>query len=117
MDFGEAARAAAETAGAIKSYRFNDAANAVYRFVWSVFCDWHLELAKPLLQGEGEAAVKAETQATIAHVLDMIYALLHPFMPFVTEELWAIMGQVGRSARARWRSDPGAGTGWKSTRR
>ncbi len=92
---GEAARAAAETAGAIESYRFNDAANAVYRFIWSVFCDWHLELAKPLLQGEGEAAVKAETQATIAHVLDMIYALLHPFMPFVTEELWAIMGQVG----------------------
>jgi valyl-tRNA synthetase len=92
---GEAARAAAETAGAIESYRFNDAANAVYRFIWSVFCDWHLELAKPLLQGEGEAAVKAETQATIAHVLDMIYALLHPFMPFVTEELWAIKGQVG----------------------
>ncbi len=92
---GEAARAAAETAGAIESYRFNDAANAVYRFVWSVFCDWHLELAKPVLQGETDAAAKAETQATIAYVLDAIYALLHPFMPFLSEELWAIKGERG----------------------
>ncbi len=94
---GEAAKAAAETAGAIESYRFNDAANAVYRFVWSVFCDWHLELAKPVLQGGGDASAKAETQATIAHVLDAIYALLHPFMPFLTEELWAIKGEAGPS--------------------
>jgi valyl-tRNA synthetase len=92
---GEAANAAAETAGAIESYRFNDAASAVYRFVWSVFCDWHLELAKPVLQGEAEGAAKAETQATIAHVLDTIYALMHPFMPFLTEELWAIKGEAG----------------------
>ena len=92
---GETAKAAAETAGAIESYRFNDAASAVYRFVWSVFCDWHLELAKPVLQGEADGAAKAETQATIAHVLDTIYALLHPFMPFLTEELWAIKGEAG----------------------
>ena len=92
---GEAAKAAAETAGAIKSYRFNDAANAAYRFVWSVFCDWHLELAKPVLQGGADPAGKAETQATIARVLDMIYAMLHPFMPFLTEELWAIKGAEG----------------------
>ncbi|HLX99184.1 MAG TPA: class I tRNA ligase family protein, partial [Roseiarcus sp.] len=92
---GEAASAAAETAGAIESYRFNDAANAVYRFVWSVFCDWHLELAKPLLQGGGDAEAKAETQATIAHVLEMIAAILHPFMPFLTEELWRITGEAG----------------------
>jgi valyl-tRNA synthetase len=96
---GEADRAAAETAGAIEAYRFNDAANAVYRFVWSIFCDWHLELAKPVLQGEAEGernlAAKAETQATIAHVLDIIYALLHPFMPFLTEELWRIKGEAG----------------------
>ncbi len=92
---GEAAKAAAETAGAIEAYRFNDAANAVYRFVWSVFCDWHLELAKPVLQGDAEPAAKIETQATIAHVLDTIYALLHPFMPFLTEELWAIKGRLG----------------------
>ena len=92
---GEAAKAAAETAGAIESFRFNDAAAAVYRFVWSVFCDWHLELAKPLLQGGGDGAAKTETQATIAWVLDAIYALLHPFMPFLTEELWAIKGEAG----------------------
>ena len=92
---GEAAKTAAETAGAIESYRFNDAATAVYRFVWSVFCDWHLELAKPVLQGGSGAAAKAETQATIAHVLDMVYSVLHPFMPFLTEELWAITGESG----------------------
>ena len=92
---GEAAKAAAETAGAIESYRFNDAANAVYRFVWSVFCDWHLELAKPVLQSGVDSAARAETQATIANVLDTIYALLHPFMPFLTEELWAIKGEAG----------------------
>jgi valyl-tRNA synthetase len=94
---GEAAKAAAETAGAIESYRFNDAANAVYRFVWSVFCDWHLELAKPVLQSGVDSAARAETQATIANVLDTIYALLHPFMPFLTEELWAIKGEAGPS--------------------
>jgi valyl-tRNA synthetase len=94
---GEAAKAAAETAGAIESYRFNDAANAVYRFVWSVFCDWHLELAKPVLQSGVDSAARGETQATIANVLDTIYALLHPFMPFLTEELWAIKGEAGPS--------------------
>ena len=101
---GEAAKAAAETAFAIEAYRFNDAANAVYRFVWSVFCDWHLELAKPVLQGPADPAAKAETQATIAHVLDTIYALMHPFMPFLTEELWAIKGEAGPGARG----SPGA---------
>ncbi len=94
---GEAAKASAETAGAIESYRFNDAANAVYRFVWSVFCDWCLELAKPVLQGGDVSAARGETQATIAHVLDAIYAMLHPFMPFLTEELWTIKGESGPS--------------------
>ena len=60
-----------------------------------MFCDWHLELAKPVLQGAADGAAKAETQATIAHVLDTIYAILHPFMPFLTEELWAIKGESG----------------------
>ena len=92
---GEASKAVAETSEAIEAFRFNDAANAVYRFVWSLFCDWHLELAKPVLQGSAEGPAKAETQATIAHVLDIVYALLHPFMPFVTEELWTIKGEDG----------------------
>ncbi|MGA2492420.1 MAG: valine--tRNA ligase [Roseiarcus sp.] len=92
---GEAAKAVAETSAAIESYRFNDAANAAYRFVWSVFCDWCLELAKPVLQSAEHSLAKTETQATIAEVLDTVYALLHPFMPFVTEELWAIKGEAG----------------------
>jgi valyl-tRNA synthetase len=92
---GEAAKAVAETSAAIESYHFNDAANAAYRFVWSVFCDWCLELAKPVLQSPEHSPAKAETQATIAHVLDTVYALLHPFMPFVTEELWTIKGEAG----------------------
>ena len=91
---GEAARTAADVSAAIEAYRFNDAANAVYRFVWSVFCDWYVELAKPLLQG-ADGAEKDETRATVAFVLDQIYALLHPFMPFLTEELWAIKGADG----------------------
>ena len=92
---GQAAGALAEVAGALEEYRFNDAANAAYRFIWSVLCDWCLELAKPVLQGEASEAAKAETRATIAHVLDLSYAMLHPFMPFLTEELWSVTGAQG----------------------
>ena len=92
---GQAASAAAEVSSAIEDYRFNDSANAAYRFVWSVLCDWGLELSKPVLQGEAPEAAKAETRATLAHVLDLAYAMLHPFMPFLTEELWAIKGAEG----------------------
>ncbi|KQP93128.1 valine--tRNA ligase [Methylobacterium sp. Leaf117] len=91
---GEAARAVAEVTAALEAYRFNDAAAAAYRFVWNIFCDWYLELAKPVLQGDGvAAAAKAETQATVAFLIDQIAKLLHPFMPFLTEELWAIKGE------------------------
>ncbi|MCJ2036034.1 valine--tRNA ligase [Methylobacterium sp. J-068] len=90
---GEAARAVAEVTAALEAYRFNDAAASAYRFVWNIFCDWYLELAKPVLQGEGvDAGLKAETQATVAFLIDQIAKLLHPFMPFLTEELWAIKG-------------------------
>ena len=91
----ETKKSVAETAMAIEAYRFNDAANAAYRFVWSLFCDWHLELAKPVLQGGAGEGEKRETQATIAFVLDAIFALLHPFMPFLTEELWRLTGENG----------------------
>ena len=91
----EAQGALGAVSGAIEEYRFNDAANGAYRFVWSVLCDWCLELAKPVLQGEAAEAAKAETRATLAHVLDVAYAMLHPFMPFLTEELWAIKGAEG----------------------
>ncbi len=91
---GETARAAADVTDAIEAYRFNEAAQAAYRFVWNIFCDWHLELAKPLLQGP-DGPAKDETRKTIAFVLDQAVKLLHPFMPFLTEELWAIKGQEG----------------------
>ena len=91
----EAAKAVSEVAQGITVYRFNDAAAAAYRFVWNVFCDWYLELAKPVLQGEGvDPAARAETQATVAFLIDQIAKLLHPFMPFLTEELWAIKGEA-----------------------
>ncbi|MGU3465774.1 valine--tRNA ligase [Methylobacterium sp. C33D] len=89
----EAARAVDEVAGALEAFRFNDAAAAAYRFVWNIFCDWYLELAKPVLQGEGvDPAIRAETQASVAFLIDQVAKLLHPFMPFLTEELWAIKG-------------------------
>jgi valyl-tRNA synthetase len=86
---GETAKAIAEATRAIETYRFNDAANAAYRFVWNIFCDWYLELAKPLLQG-ADGPGKIETRATTAFVREQIVKLLHPFMPFMTEELWSI---------------------------
>jgi valyl-tRNA synthetase len=86
---GETAKAIAEVTRALETYRFNDAANAAYRFVWNIFCDWYLELAKPLLQG-ADGPCKIETRATTAFVREQIVKLLHPFMPFMTEEIWAI---------------------------
>src|SRR5690606_23837386 len=80
----------------IATYRFNDAAGAAYRFVWHQFCDWYLELLKPIFMGDDEAA-KTEAQATAAYCLDEIYKLLHPFMPFMTEELWSLTAGEGRS--------------------
>ena len=87
----EAAQAVEAINAGLDNYRFNEAAAAAYRFVWNVFCDWHLEFAKPLFNGEDEAA-KAETRATTAFVLDQALKMLHPFMPFVTEALWAETG-------------------------
>ncbi len=100
---GEAAKAIADVTAAIQAYRFNDAANVAYRFVWNIFCDWYLELAKPLLQGTDETA-KAETQATTAFILDQAVKLLHPFMPFITEELWANAPRDNMLALASWPS-------------
>jgi valyl-tRNA synthetase len=88
------AKAAESVTAAIADYRFNEAANAAYDYVWGTFCDWYIELAKPVFT-EGSEAEKAETQATAAFVLDQILKLLHPFMPFVTEELWAETGKSG----------------------
>jgi valyl-tRNA synthetase len=89
---GETARTEARVRQALAEYKFNEAAGAMYQFVWNVFCDWYLELIKPILNGSDEAA-KAETRATAAWVMDQILLLLHPFMPFVTEELWQNTGE------------------------
>jgi valyl-tRNA synthetase len=85
----ETARTSREVTEAIDGFRFNEAANAVYRFVWNIYCDWYLELAKPVFAGP-DGAAKDETRAMVAWARDEILKLLHPFMPFITEELWAV---------------------------
>ncbi|MBC7165447.1 MAG: valine--tRNA ligase [Roseovarius sp.] len=89
---GETARARVTVDEALENFRFNDAANALYAFVWGTVCDWYVEFSKPLLT-DGDAATKAETRATMAWVIDQCLILLHPIMPFVTEELWGTLGQ------------------------
>jgi valyl-tRNA synthetase len=85
----ETANAVREITAAIEAYRFNEAAGNAYRFVWNIFCDWYVELAKPVLQA-ADAAARQETRAVTGWVRDQILRLLHPFTPFVTEELWAL---------------------------
>ena len=98
----ETSRATREVTEAIEAYRFNEGAGATYRFVWNVFCDWYVELVKPSLMGE-EGDAKTETRATLAWARDEILKLLHPFMPFVTEELWAVTARRdGMLALAAW---------------
>ena len=88
---GETARVCEEVDAALESYRFNDAANGLYAFVWGKVCDWYVELSKPLLQGD-DVEAQAETRATMRWVLNQCMILLHPIMPFITEELWGLTG-------------------------
>jgi valyl-tRNA synthetase len=107
----ETAKATAEITEAIIVYRFNDAAAAAYRFVWNTYCDWYLELAKPLLTGP-DGSGKDETRAMVAWARDEILKLLHPFMPFITEELWAVTASTRRAsllALSEWPSLGGIG--------
>src|SRR3954466_13508698 len=83
-----------EVTEALDAFRFNEAAETAYRFVWNIYCDWYLELAKPILTGSAPGAI-AETQAMTAWVRDEILKLLHPFMPFITEELWRVTAEEG----------------------
>jgi valyl-tRNA synthetase len=89
---GETAKTLAEVNAALEGYRFDQAADALYKFVWGRVCDWYVEFAKPLLDGEHAT----ETRATMAWVLDNSMILLHPIMPFITEDLW---GQTGQRAK------------------
>ena len=103
---GETARARIAHDEALSGYRFNDAANGLYAFVWGRVCDWYVEFAKPLF-ASGDDAVIAETRATMAWVIDQCLILLHPTMPFITEELWgAIAPRDTMLVHADW---PGYG--------
>jgi valyl-tRNA synthetase len=93
---GESERTAAAVTEALEAFRFNEAAGAIYHFIWHIYCDWYLELIKPILTGDDEQA-RAETRAMAAFVLDRALQLLHPFMPFVTEELWRKRAPEGES--------------------
>ena len=84
--------AISEATAALEAYRFDDYAAAGYRFVWNTFCDWFLEFAKPLLADAADPADAAETRAVAAHVMGLMLRLLHPAIPFVTEELWDRFG-------------------------
>ncbi len=114
---GESERTLAAVTEAVQGFRFNEAAGAIYHFIWHVYCDWYLELIKPILAGS-DADAAAETRAMAAFVLDRALVLLHPFMPFVTEELWnklapaegratpAHAGAVARASRPPERARP-----------
>jgi valyl-tRNA synthetase len=90
----ETAQAAADVTANIAAFRFNEASATVYHFVYDVFCDWYLEICKPVFGGSDETA-KAETRATAAWARDQLLKLLHPFMPYITEELWARTAEGG----------------------
>ena len=88
---GEVAKTRESVDAALAAHRFNDAANTLYSFVWGTFCDWYIEFSKPLLYGDNPE-VLAETRATMGWALDQCLTLLHPIMPFITEDLWSHTG-------------------------
>ncbi|NOZ42593.1 MAG: valine--tRNA ligase [Alphaproteobacteria bacterium] len=87
---GEMVKATAEVTRALEAFRYNEATAAIYHFTWGTFCDWYVELIKPLFYGEDDRA-KRESRATAAWVMDQILKVLHPFMPFITEEIWGCL--------------------------
>jgi valyl-tRNA synthetase len=90
----ETAQAAADVTASIEGLKFNEASATVYHFVYDVFCDWYLEICKPVFGGSDEQA-KAETRATAAWARDQLLKILHPFMPYITEELWTRTAEGG----------------------
>ena len=98
----KAEQATREVTDNLDNYRFSDSANAVYQFVWGSFCDWYIEMIKPILYGDDEAA-KIETRSTFARVRDSNLVILHPFMPFITTELWNNTAErSGKLIHASW---------------
>jgi len=98
---GEIAKTREAVDAALAQYRFNDAANTLYAFVWGTFCDWYLEFTKPIFDGDDAAAI-TETRATYGWALDQCLILLHPIMPFITEELWGQKDRPGMLVHAEW---------------
>ncbi|MHB8830312.1 MAG: valine--tRNA ligase [Syntrophales bacterium] len=90
-------RAVSEVIAGFDDYRFNDAAAAVYQFIWHEFCDWYLDLVKPALYGKVDPGKKRAAQATLLYTLKTALKLLHPFMPFVSEEIWQALVADGKS--------------------
>ena len=108
---GEFARAHSEVTAAIEAHKYNEAANTLYQFAWHLFCDWYVEFAKLPLNGD-DGAARDETRAMAAWLFDQLLILLHPFMPFVTEQLWGLTGEWGSPRRhmlihAEWPRDLG----------
>lgn len=99
---GETAKTRVAVDEALEAYRFNDAAQTLYAFIWGKVCDWYVEFSKPLFNAEGEQA-QEETRATMAWVLDQCLILLHPIMPFITEELWGNLSERSKKlVHADW---------------
>lgn len=99
---GETAKTRVAVDEALEAHRFNDAAQTLYAFIWGKVCDWYVEFSKPLLNAEGEQA-QEETRATMAWVLDQCLILLHPIMPFITEELWGNLSERSKKlVHADW---------------
>jgi valyl-tRNA synthetase len=101
---GEVAATLGALDRALAGYRFDEAASTIYGFAWNSFCDWYVELTKPILQGDASDADKAETRAVAGWALDQILVMLHPFMPFISEELWHALADRGGHdlITARW---------------
>jgi len=94
-----------EVQSALTDYRFNDVTSALYQFIWHEYCDWYLELSKPALMGDVGAVSRKATQTVLAHVLETALRLLHPLMPFITEEIWQTLPEAVRNAECGVRSE------------
>jgi valyl-tRNA synthetase len=111
---GRTVEAQRQVESALEAYRFNEAAETLYHFAWGEVCDWYLEFTKPILSG-GDAAAQKETRAATAWVLGQLMHLLHPFMPFLTEELWSNSGGQGALITAAWPRHDGLAIDDKAT--
>jgi valyl-tRNA synthetase len=94
-------RAEQSVINALENYRLDQAAQTIYEFVWNEYCDWYLELTKPVLNGDSSPAAKAGTRRTLLRVLETMLRLMHPIMPYITEEIWQrVKGLVGKSGES-----------------